>query len=419
MFRSKAKWHEEGEKSSKYFFSLEKSRYKAKTCFCLYGGDEQLYKDQTQILHIQKEFYTELYSKDNNVNFSLENNTNIQVPEKIRRQQEKQITMGDLAEAASTMNNNKTPGEDGIPIDFYKVFWKYLKEPLYKMAMDVFQQRKLHDSARRGILNLIPKPGKDSRHIKNLRPITLLNTDYKIIEKTIAIKMIPALDKIIHKDQRGFMKDRRISVNIRKLLDIMNHTKEHDMEALVLSLDFVKCFDKCSFSILHGSLEYFGFGEIVKEWTKVLYTDFQVKVQNNGHFSEWINIHKGVHQGGCCSSIYFLVIAEILAISLRQNEDIEGLTINFIKNLLNQFADDADVFSINSERSLKAIFRELEEFRKQSGFTISYDKTVLYRIGSLRHSSAMLYDIDQVAWSNEDIKVLGVTIAHENIIHKN
>ena len=130
--------------------------------------------------------------------------------------------------------------------------------------------------------------------------------------------MIPALEHIINKDQRGFMKERRISVNIRKMLDIMQHTEVEDLEAVILSLDFVKCFDKCSFSILHGSLNYFEFGECIKEWTKILYKDFSVRIQNNGHFSGNIAINKGVHQGGCCSAIYFLVIAEILAISLKE-----------------------------------------------------------------------------------------------------
>ena len=74
----------------------------------------------------------------------------------------------------------------------------------------------------------------------------------------------------------------------------MHQTEEQDLEAVVLSLDFVKCFDKCSFSILHGSLDFFGFGKIVKEWTKILYEDFSVEIQNNGYFSQNIPIHKGV-----------------------------------------------------------------------------------------------------------------------------
>ena len=317
------------------------------------------------------------------------------------------------------MNNNKTPGSDGIPVDFYKVFWNKVSNVFYEMAIESYRQNILPSTTRKGILNLIPKAKKDTRFIKNLRPITLLNTDYKIIEKAIANKIIPALSHIIHPDQRGFMKDRRISVNIRKMLDIMYEAQEGDLEAIVLSLDFVKCFDKCSFSILHGSLEFFDFGEYVKQWTYILYKEFSVKIQNNGFFSEEIDIQKGVHQGGCCSSVYFLVIAEILAISLRENKDIEGLTIKEIRNLLSQFADDMDIFSLCTENSVKAICQELRNFKNHSGFTVSYDKTTIYRIGSLRHSDAQMYNIDEFAWSSNDITVLGVVVAHEQILDKN
>ena len=356
---------------------------------------------------------------DEDVSFTLTNKTGIKVPELLKEQQNIQITMSDLAIAVKAMRNNKTPGEDGIPVDFYKVFWCKIKDVFYSMVLESYEKEMLPGSLRKGILNLIPKPKKDSRFIKNLRPITLLNTDYKVVEKAIANKMLPALEHIISQDQRGFMKNRRISVNIRKMLDIIHQAKVEDLEAVVLSLDFVKCFDKCTFSILLGSLEYFGFGAIIQHWTKILYEDFSVKIQNNGKFSASLQIKKGVHQGGCCSSLYFLVIAEILAISLRTNENIEGITIKDIRNLLNQFADDMDVFSLCSQKSLNAIFNELEAFRLQSGFTMSYEKTLLYRIGSLRHSNAQMYSIDQVNWSNEDINVLGVTIAHENIVQKN
>ena len=148
------------------------------------------------------------------------------------------------------------------------------------------------------------------------------------------------------------------------MLDIMYQAEEQDIEAVILSMDFVKCFDKCSFSILHGALEFFGFGEMVKEWTKILYRDFSVKIQNNGYFSSTINIHKGVHQGGCCSSVYFLVIAEILALILRNDERIEGITLAGIRNLLNQFADDMDIFSLATEKSLNAIIENLHYFKK-------------------------------------------------------
>ena len=218
--------------------------------------------------------------------------------EGIRQVQDCEITSEDVQLAIMKMKNEKTPGADGIPIDLYKVFWSQLKAPFMEMVKDCYKKEQLHESARQGILNLIPKAQKDTRFIKNLKPITLLNTDYKIIEKAIA--------------------------------------------------------DKCS-----------------------------------------------------------------LAILLRSNKEIEGITINQIRNILNQFADDMDIFSICNQKSVEAIISELNQFYYQSGFTVSYEKTTLYRIGSLRHSNAQLYGIDQYTWSNEDINVLGVTIAHEDLIHKN
>ena len=419
MFRSKTKWYEEGERNTKYFYSLEKSRYNAKTCFKVLSEQGKELTNPKDILEEQRKFYQELYREDQEVKFTWTNHHSVKVPEDIREDQNQQITIEELAKAAKEMNNNKTPGEDGIPVDFYKVFWKQLSPILYETMLQSYERKYLHPSARRGILNLIPKAGKDSRYIKNLRPITLLNTDYKIIEKAIANKLLPALEHIIHKDQRGFMKHRRISVNIRKMLDIIHQVEKEDLEAVILSLDFVKCFDKCSFSILHGSLDYFEFGTNIKEWTKILYKDFVVKIQNNGDFSSELPILKGVHQGGCCSSLYFLVIAEILAISLRDNKDIEGITIADIRNLLNQFADDMDIFSLCTEKSIKAIYEELDRFKYQSGFTVSYEKTTLYRIGSLRHSDAEMYNMKEYAWSNKDISVLGITIAHEDLVQKN
>ena len=305
IFRSKVKWCEEGEKNTKYFFSLEKARYNAKTCFTVFDENDKEITEPKGILEVQSKFYRELYDIDTDVNFTLANTHNIRVPAEITLAQNDEIVEEEIACAIKMMNNNKTPGEDGIPIDFYKVFWKLLRTPFQNMVRESYEIRILHKTARKGVLNLIPKAGKDTRNVKNLRPITLLNTDYKIIEKVIANRMLPALEHIINKYQRGFMRDRRISVNIRKMLDIMHEAEIEDLEAVILSLDFVKCFDKCSFEILHGSLVYFGFGSLIQEWTKILYEGFTVKVQNNGYFSEEINIKKGVHHGGCCSAVYF------------------------------------------------------------------------------------------------------------------
>ena len=421
IFRSKARWYTEGEKSTKYFFNLEKSNYNAKTCFALFNNNnpECLTYNSQEILGIQRSFYSKLYMKDEEVKFELTNTHGIFVQPEHKILQDAMISKEEIKTAVFQMSKDKTPGSDGLTANFYQEFWDVLCDSFHKLVNEIYEENFMHPSALQGILNLIPKPGKDSCYIKNLRPITLLNNDYKIIEKCIVNKIMPSLHTIINHDQRGFMPGRRISVNIRKLLDIVFFAVENNLEWLIISLDFAKCFDRVSFDILNGALEYFDFDHVVRKWTNILYTNFVVKIQNNGDFSSNFAVSKGIHQGGCCSSLYFLIVAEILALEIRANPDIQGVTINKIKHILNQFADDLDLFSENKKGSLVAIFDTLEKFRTNSGFTVSYDKTCVYRIGSLRHSNAIMYDLSQVAWTTDDIKVLGVIVANDNIVEKN
>ena len=163
IFRSKVKWFEEGERNTKYFFSLEKARYNAKTYIKMIDEDQREVTHPQQILQCQREYYRKLYDVDGDVNFSMKNCFEIFVSEEVRKEQVKQIVPKDLECAIKTMNNNKTPGEDGIPVDFYKVFWSKIKVPFCAMVITVYEQNVLHESARKGVLNLIPKANKDTR----------------------------------------------------------------------------------------------------------------------------------------------------------------------------------------------------------------------------------------------------------------
>ena len=416
MFRTKSQWHNYAEKSSAYFYNLEKSKYNAKTCHALFDSKGNIVKSTKSILELQKQFYGELFDSDRNVHFDLKNPTEIKVPEHIRLWQNQPITYEEVSKAISQMSNQKTPGVDGIPVEFYKFFWKEIKDIFMELVADISSNGHMHKSAMMGIINLIPKANRDTRVLANLRPITLLCADFKIFEKIIANRMIPAMEHIIAEDQRGFMQNRRISVNIRKILDLIQKADEEDLEAFILSVDFMKCFDKIEIPAIQGALEYFGFGQEITKWLNITYTGFQAKIQNNGYFSQPISIKRGVHQGGPASSFYFLICAEILAIQLRQSRDlghIKGIPVNDIINLLGQYADDADLYLLNDQNSLHTVFNIITEFGKHTGFTINYDKTTIYRIGALKHSMAKLYTQQQIAWTNEPINILGVVVTNQ------
>ena len=423
IFRSKVRWVEEGEKSTKYFFNLEKARYNAKTSHTLINekNNNEVVTNDDEILKLQKEHYQELYSKDDRLAFNLQNDTDIGVSKEDFDLQSKEIEFTEIAEAIKGMANGKTPGDDGLPVEFYKIFYHQIKHHLLNMINTAFLENRMPESSIRGVLNLIPKPGKDTRYVKNLCPITLLNTDYKIIEKIIANRMKNSMNEIIHSDQRGFLPGRRIAANIRKIYDLMEYTKQNDIEAIVLSLDYKSCFDLISFESIIESLKYFGFLPWIIDWTSLLYTDYTVRIQNNGHFSENIKIERSVHQGGVNSVNLFLCVAEILAINLRKNKNIKGIPVNEIINLLNQYADDMDVSMLANEENIQNVLNEIDIFHKATGFTINIEKSKIFRMGSIRDSDAKFIAQKEVAWTNDPINVLGVWICHneEDIIEKN
>ena len=115
MFRAKARYYEYGEKSSKYFFNMEKMRYNAKTCNALYDEKGNIIKDEKRILKLQENYYRKLYTSDKSITFdwsTIKNTSNIYVPDEIKEFQEAEFTEQDMSNAIKSLPNNKTCGND-------------------------------------------------------------------------------------------------------------------------------------------------------------------------------------------------------------------------------------------------------------------------------------------------------------------
>ena len=411
MFRSRCNWIEQGEKNSKYFDALESARYTAKVIHSLISEDGQEVVNTADIMKMQAEYYRKLYEKDDTVKFEINGLAPNHVSDEAYELLNSMISAEEVSDAVLDLKNNKCPGPDGIPIDFYKVFWKYLRNNLIQVIEYNYNTKSMHKSASQGVLNLIPKKNKDSRILKNLRPITLLNTDYKIIEKVLVNRIIPELANIIHQDQKGFLPNRRIAHNIRKIFDVISQIDKDD-PAIILQIDFQKAFDKCEMCAVTGSLHYFNFLPLIIEWFITLYRNFTVKIQNNGFFSEDIKIERSVHQGAPASAAIFVCIAELLALKIRDDKEIRGVFIKEIENLLNQYADDTDMCLDGQDgRPLRKVFTHLEWFRNNTGCSVNYDKTTVYRIGSLAKSKATFYTENKLCWENDMVNVLGVDVS--------
>ena len=101
-----------------------------------------------------------------------------------------------------------------------------------------FRTGTLSISQRRGIILLLPKKNKDKTSLENLRPVSLLNIDYKILTKTIAKRLEKVLPKIINSDQTGYVKGRFIGENVRLIQDVMFFTEYTKTPRIAIFLIF-------------------------------------------------------------------------------------------------------------------------------------------------------------------------------------
>ena len=156
---------------------------------------------------MQTNFYQRLYEANPDVKFRFVNNNNDlqKLGEEEKEICDRELTLEELSYALKNMNKFKAPGCDGLPCEFFPAFSDTLG-PLLPVALNVaIEDKMLHISARQGIITLIPKMDRDGRYRKNWCPLTLLNTDYKILAKAIAYRIIPLLEKLIHPSQTVFI----------------------------------------------------------------------------------------------------------------------------------------------------------------------------------------------------------------------
>ena len=222
------------------------------------------------------------------------------------------------------------------------------------------------------------------------------------------------LNLLVSSDQTGFVPGRHISSNIRKVLDVMDYTVRKNLAAVLISIYFEKAFDRVDYSSLYSSLQLFGIGTRFIEYTRVLFTDFELCTMNGGHRSDWWSPSRGLFQGNPSAPYYFILFIEILAIMLRTNNNIKGVSVNGIRALLSQFADDMDLFIEFRQETWQAVISCLTDYESISGMKINYEKTSVYRLGSIRLSNARFYSSQKIHWSDGPVNILRIHVSYDH-----
>ena len=190
IIRSRATWQEFGERNNKYFLNLENSNKKKSTVRKVFNREGKLTTDPKQIMNELEVFYSDLCDGSTCVDMSSFSSFLSDLKEILSLVEEKKnvcegkLGYGECYNALPTVQKNKSPGNDGLTVEFYLAFWPVFGSLLVESLNYAFEYGELSNSQKQAVITLVEKRGKDKRQIKNWRPVSLINADAKMASKT-------------------------------------------------------------------------------------------------------------------------------------------------------------------------------------------------------------------------------------------
>ena len=190
MIRSGIRWHEQGEKNTKYVLNLKKRRFTKTHITRLKTVEERETTCENEILEMQRAFYENLYAKapcnSDAYNAFLQDPNLVKLDENELHELEQLLSTSECFNVLKQCAKNKCLGSDGLSVKFYLQFWHLLGEEMVESFNYAYKLGKLNIPQRQGIIKVIPKERKNRLYLENWRPLTLLNVDYKRATKSIA-----------------------------------------------------------------------------------------------------------------------------------------------------------------------------------------------------------------------------------------
>ena len=289
------------------------------------------------------------------------------------------ITPEEVHQAITTGGKNRAPGRDGLSIEFYKSAWSFIGDDLCSIINSMFFERATTTQQKLGTIVCLPKSGPMVTPADR-RPITLLNTDYKILARVIARRLRPLLALHLKTTQFCGVPGNTIFEAVATVRDVIAHAEHEKLPVCILTLDFQQAFDNLSHEYLFTILRNYGLSTHFVTLLQALYSEATSTVQINGHLHGPFPIQCGVRQGCPLSmALYTLALHPLLADLERR---LPGVRLGRGSRPVSvvAYADDVTVF-LTSVSDISAVEDAIRRFEKASGARLNPRKSRALAIG--------------------------------------
>lgn len=381
--KSRSKWIKEGDTNSKFFHATLKSRRLRNEIQGFLIGDQWI-EDVNSVKEEAHNYFSKQFSCPTWERPSLEGITFKQISAADNHSLTKPFDEAEIKEAVWNCGSSKSPGPDGFNFRFIKEFWDILKAEVCNFIYEFHDTGKFVRGFNPSFVVLLPK-NENPLSLKEFRPISLINSMYKILAKILSKRLAVALNSVIADNQSAFLYSRNISEGILISNEIIDEAKRKKKGLCIFQVDFEKAFDSVDWSFIDHMLLKLGFCEQWRLWMKQCISSATISILINGSPTREIQLSRGLRQGDPLSPLLFLVAAEGLSGLISRAIDtqlLEGFEIGNNNVMVShlQYADDTLLIFTPTENNIWSAKALLHLFALCSGLKINFKKSTFISI---------------------------------------
>ena len=313
------------------------------------------------------------------------------------------VTSEEILTALRAGTRHKTPGFDGISLEFYTANWETIHTELHELLNQRFLHKNITPQQKYGVIICLPKSNGDQTP-DHYRPIFLLNTEYKILARILARRLRHVL---VHQLQHTqFCGVPRISIldAVSVVRDVIAHSEITSTTICVLTLDFQNTFDRISHQYLFHILRRYGISQWFIEGLHALYEHTTASVQVNGTLAGPISIQNGLRQGCPLSMVLYALCLHPLLLSVEEN--LPGLQIGRCTQCVPvlAYANDITVF-VTQAADFSMIYQAVKSNELATGARLNPPKSKALAVGKWKEPATVLG-----IGVHDHVNILGVTL---------